>query len=245
MTPKLLPISSADSFQFECSSAVACFNECCRDLNQYLTPYDILRLKTALGMESDDFLQTYTRSHLGPESGLPIVTLKPGNQRTLTCPFVSPSGCRVYRDRPSSCRTYPIVRAIRRDRATGNLNEDYLLLKEAHCMGFDQQKTQSVREWVINQEILPYNQFNDMLMELIALKNQRHPQPLDKQSSDIFKLALYDLDRFRTHLFKEKRAGDFDADKALLESAQSDDSALLQVGIQYVKTMIFFSNSDT
>jgi hypothetical protein len=91
--PKLTPITPKDPFRFECSPEVPCFNECCRDLNQFLTPYDILRLKSHLGLSSEAFLAQYTSQHIGPESGLPIVTLKPKAGQDPICPFVSARGC--------------------------------------------------------------------------------------------------------------------------------------------------------
>jgi len=113
----LVPIDLEETFRFECSPGLACFNACCRDLNQFLYPYDILRLKRRLGISSGEFLKCYTSQHLGPESGLPIVSLTSADAKRLTCPFVTAEGCSVYPDRPSSCRIYPLVRAISRNRA--------------------------------------------------------------------------------------------------------------------------------
>ena len=102
MNPKLVPISLEDSFCFSCSPDVPCFNACCRDLNQFLTPFDIVRLKNQLGLSSEEFLAKYTNWHIGPESGLPIISLKPKDSHELICPFVSEKGCMVYENRPSS-----------------------------------------------------------------------------------------------------------------------------------------------
>ena len=77
MTDEMIPVHEKDAMPFDCSSKNSCFNECCRDLNQALTPYDILRLKRNLGISSQVFLKKYTSLHYGPESGLPIVTFKP------------------------------------------------------------------------------------------------------------------------------------------------------------------------
>ncbi len=96
-----------DVFQFACTKQVSCFNACCRDLNQFLTPYDLLRLKNRLKVSSSQFLKQYTTCRSGPETGLPVVSLKPQTAPELRCPFVTPDGCHVYADRPSSCRTYP------------------------------------------------------------------------------------------------------------------------------------------
>ena len=37
-----------DTFQFACHPGVSCFNRCCGDVNIFLSPYDVLRLKTGL-----------------------------------------------------------------------------------------------------------------------------------------------------------------------------------------------------
>jgi len=77
MENRLIPLDPNAPFRFSCSPEAVCFNECCRDLNQALTPYDVLRLKRKLGISSQHFLQQYTRRHAGPGSGLPVVTLIP------------------------------------------------------------------------------------------------------------------------------------------------------------------------
>ena len=66
MENELTPLSADDAFTFGCNPGVACFNECCRDLNQFLTPYDILRLKNHLNLSSSAFLERYTRHPYRP-----------------------------------------------------------------------------------------------------------------------------------------------------------------------------------
>ena len=41
-----------DQFTFGCHPGVSCFNCCCSDVNIFLSPYDVLRLKQRLGMTS-------------------------------------------------------------------------------------------------------------------------------------------------------------------------------------------------
>ena len=163
LEPKLTPISLQGTFRFSCSPDVPCFNACCRDLNQFLTPYDILRLKNHLGLSSGEFLEQYTSQHTGPESGLPIVALSPKDTHDLMCPFVSPGGCTVYENRPSSCRTYPLVRALSRSRQTGEITEQFMVLREPHCLGFKKGKPQTAPQWIDEQEIAAYNEINNQL----------------------------------------------------------------------------------
>lgn len=239
MENNISPLSSTDTFRFSCSPTVDCFNECCRDLNQFLTPYDILRLKNRLGLTSSVFLEQHTTQHTGPETGLPIITLKTDYAHGFKCPFVTPSGCRVYEDRPSSCRTYPLIRVASRSRETGTLMEQYMLLKEAHCLGCEQERHWTVREWIENQEIEIFNQMNDLFMEIIGLKNRRLPGPLDMKLSRMFHLACYDLDAFRSHIFNKDLLDGRNSGPDTMEALKRDDVELLKFSFEWVKKTLF------
>jgi len=239
LEPKLTPIALQDTFCFECSPDVPCFNECCRDLNQFLTPYDILRLKNHFGLPSGKFLEQSTSQHIGPETGLPIVTLKPVAGNGLICPFVSPDGCKVYGNRPSSCRTYPLVRGLSRSRQTGEITQQFMVLQEPHCLGFKAGGRQTVRQWMEGQEIAIYNSINDRMLDIISLKNQLIPGPLDLKSRHMFYLALYDLDNFRSQIKRNGLLDDFDIDTKTLDKAMEDDLALLELGMRWVKKVLF------
>jgi len=235
----MIPLALNDPFRFACSEQVPCYNECCQDLNQYLTPYDILRLKNHLELASSIFLERYTAQHTGPESGFPIITFKVNHAQGLKCPFVTQTGCSVYESRPSACRAYPVMRVVSRSRETGRLNEQYLLLQEPHCLGFDQEQAQTVGEWIESQGLSIYNQMNDMMMEIISLKNQLIPGQLDTKSSVAFHMACYDLDTFRSHIFEKGILEDRNLANETLEALRSDDEALLKFGLQWIKETLF------
>ncbi|MDY6905014.1 MAG: YkgJ family cysteine cluster protein [Thermodesulfobacteriota bacterium] len=230
-----------DTFTFSCDPGVSCFNECCGDLSQYLTPYDILRLKNHLGMPSSEFLAVYTTQHIGGESGLVVVSLKPDpSSKALRCPFVSPEGCRVYEDRPASCRSYPLARVASRSRETGKITERYMLMKEPHCKGFGRERTITVRQWVEEQGLAPYNRANDLMMELISAKNRFAPgQQLDLTSQNIFYTGCYDLDRFRTEILGTGELADMGFDEKRCAAAKTDDDILLPLALEWVKRMLY------
>ncbi len=244
MPPTMTALGLDDLFQFSCSKEVPCFNECCQDLNQFLTPYDIMRLKNNLGISSTNFLKNYTQEHIGPETGLPVIVLKPDGM-TKTCPFVTPSGCRVYQDRPGSCRTYPLARLASRSRETGNITEHYALMKEDHCKGFKQEKSMTVREWIHEQGIDEYNSMNDLLMEIISHKNRLKPGPMDMTSKRLFYLACYDLDNFRTHIFEKGLLENQDMNSNLLEQLKTNDTELLRFGLKWTKQALFGETNGT
>ena len=238
MNDSLAPLDPDASFRFGCSPEVACFNECCRDLNQFLTPYDVVRLKNRLGLPSDVFLARYTRRHTGPGTGLPVVTLAPADPARLTCPFVAPSGCRIYPDRPSSCRTYPLVRILRRPRESEGILEEYRLLKEPHCRGFDAARQQTVREWITNQGLADYHAENDRLLEVIALKARLSRKALPPSLEDQVYTAFYDMDRFRGRLCDGSLPHVFELDPDDREAAPKDELVLLRLGLEWVKQLL-------
>jgi Fe-S-cluster containining protein len=206
---------------------------------QYLTPYDILRLRKHLGMSSGEFLARYTVQYTGAESGLPVVSLKPADTPDRACCFVTPEGCRVYPSRPTSCRTYPLARAIRRCRDTGRVSEHFALIREPHCKGHDRGRRQNVQEWLRHQDLSDFNPLNDRMLEIIGLKNRHLPGPLDLRRQHLFRLALYDLDAFRDHVFNRGLLDGFQVSRSRLERAQTDDVVLLEIAHQWIKHILF------
>lgn len=237
----VIELGPEDTFRFACDPEVPCFNACGCDVVQYLTPYDILRLKTNLGLLSGEFLDRYTIHYTGQGTGLEVVTLKrSAADQQRQCPFAADEGCGVYQDRPSSCRVYPLARVASRNRETGRITERYLLLKEPHCRGFDRGAPRTVSRWVEDQGLAPYNEANDRLMELISAKNRLLPgKTLDLVSKKIFYTGCYDLDRFKTEVFDKGDLEGLETDDATLAAAASDDTALLTVSLAWVKKMLF------
>jgi len=239
MSDEMVPVSLEDDFSFVCSPDVSCFNECCQDLNQFLTPYDVLRLKKALGISSHEFLKKYTLRHDGPESGLPVVTFKMDTSTQYACPFVTSKGCSVYNDRPASCRMYPLARAVVRSRDTGDMVEYFALIEEPHCHGFDRNSGQTVGQWLSGQDVKEYNRENDKLVEVIGLKNRIMPGPLDAADSDRFYMACYDLDTFRDNICDKGLLSGLPVPAGTLKQALDDDVALLDLGLVWVKYVLF------
>jgi hypothetical protein len=241
MEEPIIPLSQTDTFIFGCHGEMACFNSCCRDLNQYLSPFDILRAKRHLGLSSAEFLSRFTRSHTGQESGLPVITLKTEPSSGFQCPFVRPEGCLIYESRPASCRLYPLARALCRSRDTGAMVEQYFLIREPHCRGFEAGRSWTVREWVEDQQVAICNEINDRMMDIISLKNRLMPGPLDLKSAQMFHLACYDTDGFREQLLETGALGPAAPSGDLLNRLRADDVALLNFAMDWVKETLFAS----
>lgn len=72
--PEGLKIGSP--FTFDCHKGIACFNTCCSDVTILLTPYDVVRMRTGLGMGSSAFLKKHTSIIRHESSPFPLVMLK-------------------------------------------------------------------------------------------------------------------------------------------------------------------------
>jgi uncharacterized protein len=234
---EIIEIQPDETFHFDCNDRIRCFNDCCRDLNQLLTPYDILRLKNNLGLSSSDFLDQYTQRHTGPQTGLPIVSLEPQSPIHRLCPFLTPSGCSVYVDRPSSCRMYPVIRSVARSGPTGETIIRYMLIQEPHCKGFESSRSRNVSEWIDDQELIPYNQNNDDMAALINLKNSIMPGRLSGNAEQLFYTACYDIDRFREQVLVEGRCADLLSNDAPV-SAQTDDVDMMKFGLRVLENFL-------
>lgn len=230
-------IAPASAFSFACHAGVPCFNACCRDLNQFLTPYDILRLKHHFGMSAVDFLARYTKTHIGPRTGLPVVSLAPLDRFERKCPFITPEGCAVYDNRPSSCRIYPLIRTSGGMDAEGRREVRYFLLREAHCRGGEESRPVTAAEWVVGQGLAPYNEMNDLTGDVIRAKNRYNPEPLTAAAQRIFYTLCYDLDGLRAGVFSPGL--DF---LNRLAGETADDVELLRKSLTVLMTDFFDGN---
>jgi len=221
-------IGRGDSFRFACHPEVACFNRCCADLDLVLHPYDVLRLRRALRLAARDFMHRYAEIGIVSGTGFPQVSLRMKANRRMSCPFVSPEGCTVYADRPGACRTYPLGRGASLD-ADGKLEIRYVLVREAHCRGFEEERAWTVEEWLADQGLSDYLRFNDMHLEFSA-RLLGEKRTLSREQSGMVLMALYHLDEFgeriesgrwleRSHLPDERKRAILNDEQARLEFA--------------------------
>jgi len=189
------PIDKQDEFVFSCHSGVSCFTECCRELELSLSPYDVLRLKQALGITSQQFLEQYSVVEFSEDDLYPKVYLGMVDDQRVSCPFVTRQGCTVYNARPGACRTYPLGRGAYR--SSGTLKEVFVLVQEPHCQGFSQKKPYTVQSWHDDQGINKYNRHNDALLPIFNSTFFNKGNRLTQEQAELFILALYNIDQFK------------------------------------------------
>jgi len=209
--PRLTP---DDRFTFHCGPALDCFTRCCADVSIVLTPYDVLRMKRALGLDSSEFLQQYTLSPFTREQKIPAVLLKM-DPETKRCPFVTADGCRIYAHRPWACRMYPLGLA-EPDRPTPLDRPFHFLLREDLCHGHGQGATQTVRQWLAGQGIEEYDMMGASFKEFMLDHCWNRQEALPPDQIDMYYMACYDLDRFRRFVFESRFLELFEIDETRL-----------------------------
>ena len=225
------PIAADQEMSVACHPGVSCFTECCRELDLALTPYDVLRLKRHLQLQSGQFLDRYVIIEWEEGQLFPTYYLTMVDDGRASCVFVEKQGCKVYDDRPGSCRAYPVGRGAARQ-PTGETQESLVLVREPHCLGFNEPQQQSVGQYLRDQGLEEYNRFNDALLPLI-----QHPSILDgtflpsRQQLDQYTLALYDLDQFRMDMVEGRIALNRPLSPAQLTGIAGDDEELLLLAI--------------
>ena len=232
-------LSKKSSFTFACAPGVPCFNDCCGDVNIFLTPYDIVRLKNGLGIPSGEFLSKYTVSPFDENLEYPVVLLKMNEDDRKSCPFVGEDGCRVYEDRPAACRMYPLGMASPKE-GSGSLSEAfYFIFDEGGCRGFEEEKTQTVAEWLADQGIDEYNQMGEYFKALTLHEFLQEGEDLPPAKAEMFFLACYDLDGFREFLFNSTFFDKFDVDEGTRKRIAEDDVELLRFGHDWLRLALF------
>ena len=223
-----------DTFKFGCNPGVSCFTHCCADVNIFLSPYDVVRLRKRLGMTSADFLEKHALLPIQKDMRIPVVVLRMNDDEEKTCPFLGDKGCTVYADRPWPCRMYPVGLA-----SPGGEDERmevfYFLLKEDVCKGHEDGPEWTVAEWIANQEAAPYNEFGQLYKEVSLHSVILGGQELTPKQTENFFRACYDLDRFRQFLFDTTFFEKFDVDPETIEKLRTDDEELLRFGFLWIK----------
>ena len=226
-----------DQFTFSCGLNLDCFTQCCHDISIVLTPYDILRLKKALKMDSTEFLEKHTLPLFSPQQKFPLTILRM-DPETKKCPFVTEKGCQVYTDRPWACRMYPLGVAKPKNPTPAD-QPFYFVLHEELCHGHGQGKIHSVRGWVAEQGIEEYEMMGASFQELVLHDFWNHESSLTPQQAEMFSLACYDLDRFRRFVFESRFLELFEIDEVRVESLRSDDEELLEFALLWLRFSLF------
>jgi Fe-S-cluster containining protein len=235
--PRLGP---EDRFKFACHPGISCFNRCCGDVNIFLSPYDVLRMKRRLGMTSEEFLDQHTLLPVQKDMKTPVVVLRMKDDEGKTCPFLTEEGCGIYSDRPWPCRMYPLGQAAQKDTPDGWRGERfYFLMQEEVCQGFGEPREWSVQEWLDDQGIDEYDFWGEGFKELALHQYFEDGSVLSPEKMHMFFTACYDLDKFREFVFESTLLERFEVDEDFALEMREDDEALLRFAFLWLRFSLF------
>ena len=246
---KLKPITPEGIFSFACHPGVSCFNKCCHEIDVILTPVDILKMKTALNIRSDEFLKKYTTLQTLKDTGIPLVKLLMRENSNGACIFLDGSkGCSIYQNRPQVCRSYPLGLGTLDPRheklqTEGQSPEARFMIQEDMCKGHLEPKTWTLKKWMEDQGTIAMEKGNKPWMEIVAkLKAMKIN---DKQNHEIslFIMASYDLDTFRQFVFESSFLERFEVDINTIKSIHSEQESLLKFGMDWLLFALFNEGS--
>jgi len=234
-------LNAGDTFKFRCHPDIACFNKCCRNLNLFLYPFDVLGLKNHLGISSDQFLDEYVDVVLKEMNFFPEVLLRMSDTRERTCPFLTGSGCSVYADRPDTCRTFPVEQGLVFDAATRKNRPIHFFRPPDFCLGQFESTRWTIQSWAQDQDALQYNKMTTRwatIKQLFQANPWGNEGPQGPKARMAF-MATYNVDRFREFVFNSSFLKRYKIKSALAKKMQGDDVELLKFGFDWVKLFVF------
>jgi len=215
------------TIRFKCRPGIPCFNTCCQDVNIFLSPYDIVRMKNRLNLPSREFHQAYTRTLLPGPGKIPIIQLRM-REEDNRCPFVGEQGCSIYEDRPWACRMYPL------DKSDTTGEYDFIVSAD-QCLGQKEPVEWVVRDWFLDQGLPPYEDMDERF-KLVTQYPRLQEAGIDHaRVQQMFWMACYDLDTFRRFVFETRFLQTFDVEEEVVEMIKEDDLALLDLALRWVR----------
>ena len=230
-------IKADDTFSFRCYPGIGCYNRCCRNLNLFLYPYDVLRLKNALGISSDEFLDQYVDVVLRTDNYFPEVLLRMSENKEKTCPFLEDAGCAVYADRPDTCRTLPVEQGILYDAAGKKDTAVHFFRPPNFCLGRHEDRQWTVATWSQDQDAERHHRMTVRWAEIKRLF-QTDPWEAEGPAGARAKMAFmaaYNIDRFREFVMNSSFLKRYKVKTAILKKIKADDAELLNFGLEWVK----------
>jgi len=233
-----------DKFKFNCYPGISCFNECCRNIDIVLTPYDILRLKNNLGITTTEFIANFANFYEVDGHGLPGLNLKTKDDMKA-CEFLTDEGCAVYEDRPTACRYYALGQMAMRKKDSGQAETGCFVVKEAHCQGHFEEKEQTVAQYRNSQGLADYDEMNFAFQQTVLKKKSSGPTvgAPSSRSMQLYFLASYDMDRFREFIKSAGFNDVFDLPKEEYEKIITDELELLTFSQRFLRQVLFGESS--
>ncbi len=235
------PIGPEQPFTFACHHQLACFNRCCRNLNLFLYPYDVLRLKSNLGITSDQLIDQYVDIVMREGHYFPEVLLRMKDGGEQPCSFLSPEGCRVYADRPHTCRMFPIEQGAQYNADSDQTEPVYFFRPPDFCLGPHEDNQWIIDDYIRDQGADTYYPMTLAWAQLRRLfaQNPWGVEGPQGQKAKMAFMAAYNIDQFRDFIFNSSFFKRYHIPAPQKKKLKISDETLLKFGFEWIKFFVW------
>lgn len=228
------------TFRFRCHAGLDCFNLCCRNLNLFLYPYDVIRLKNHLGMTSGEFIERHTDVVLREGNHFPDVLLTMADNDEKTCPYLGDEGCSVYTDRPDTCRTFPVEQGLLYN-DKGKPEPVFFFRPPDFCQGRNEDQELTIADWADDQDAGTYNNMTTLWSEIKALflQNPWGPEGPHGNRAKMAFMAAYNVDAFRDFVFQSTFLKRYKVKDDIKKKIKRSDVEMMKFGFDFIKVTFF------
>jgi hypothetical protein len=200
-----------------------------------------------LGLEPAQFLAQYTVPTLWEKFDMPVAKLRTSDgDDSAACVFLAgDEGCGVYEARPATCRYYPMGMASIKMKDAEQKEDFHFLVRESHCKGHDEEKRQTVAQFRAEQGVEALDDINrgwiDIMMKMSSWRSVGGPnaKQVSQQAKKMFFMVSTDVEAFRRFVFETRFLDTYAIDPELVDILKTDDIALLQLGFDWLKNVLF------
>lgn len=177
-----------DTFTFGCKM---CGN-CCRKREEpiVMTGVDVFYIAKALGINTVEVAQKYLNWSIGPDSKLPIATLR--ERLDGSCVLMRKSKCTIQNMKPVVCAIFPLGRMLQPE--TG---EYQYFFQPSGCHGDGGDTKHTLREWISGFGIEERDELSRAWTKLFssastAMREMKHLKSENRKAyHDLLMIALY------------------------------------------------------
>jgi len=112
-------------------------------------------------------------------------------------------------------------------------------MKEEGCLGFQEKKEWTIREWIENQGVPDYDEFGRLFKEITLHEFFQSGREFTPEQMENFFICCYNLDKFRKLIFNSTFFDRFNVDEDLRKKLESDDEELLRFAFRWVRFSLF------
>ena len=157
------------------------------------------------------------------------------------CVFMTAEGCSVYEHRPTSCRYYPLGHLAIRHKDSAEDEASYVLVRESHCKGHEQDRRIRIKDYLVEQDIPMYREMNREWLQLLLKKKSAGPavgKP-PEESLQLYFMLCFDIDRARRFVLSDGFRKAYELDDSTCETLEKDDVALMKFGFRLLRQVLF------